>query len=283
MNRDRQRELAAAFGWRHHAERIIVLPNAFDCASARLIARHAPAAIGTSSAALAWAAGYPDGQRMPREEMLAAVERIVEAVDVGVTVDIEAGYGDAPEDAADTAARLLELGAIGLNLEDARHDGPHGGELLDASPAADKIAAVREVARREGVDLVVNARTDVFLAMQDLTDAQRVIEATARGNAYLGAGADCVFVPGATGRDAIEALVTGVRGPVGVYALPGLPNPAELERLGVRRVSVGCGPYQACLALLEDGIRALLGHGSYAVFLTRQLSYPDMQELLGTP
>ena len=139
--------------------------------------------------------------------------------------------------------------------------------------------------REERVELVLNARTDVFLTGSGSAD-DLVAEAIERGNAYLAAGADCVFVPGAVDRDVIKALVGGIRGPISLYALPGLPSPGELERLGVRRVSVGSGPYQACLALVDDATRSLLkqeGGGSYEPFLSHHLPFPAVQELLAAP
>jgi 2-methylisocitrate lyase-like PEP mutase family enzyme len=157
MTPEKQRELARTFRARHYSSPIIALPNAFDAASARLFARHDPAAIGTTSGGIAWSAGYPDGQWFGRQEMLDAVARIVRAVDIGVTADVEAGHGDRPEDAAATTAAVVAAGAIGLNLEDS---GASSG-LLEPDRATAKVAAVRAVAEQEGIDLVVNARTDV--------------------------------------------------------------------------------------------------------------------------
>lgn len=281
MITDQQRELARAFRLRHSDGRIIALPSAFDVASARLVARHDPVAIGTTSGGVAWAAGCPDGEQITRQEMLDAIARIVRAVDVGVSADIEAGYGDQPEDAAATAEGVIDCGAIGLNLEDGGNPhGPHAGALLEPEQAAAKVAAIREVAEGERIELVINARTDVFLLGLGGDERDRVDMAVERGNAYLDAGADCVFVPGATTPSAIKALVEGIRGPLNIYALPGVPNVAELDRLGVTRVSVGGGPYQACLALLEEIAAGLLVEGSYEPFLARQLTFAEVQELL---
>jgi 2-methylisocitrate lyase-like PEP mutase family enzyme len=283
MNRDTQRQLATAFRRRHREGPIIVLPNAFDCASARIIARHSPLAIGTSSGATAWSAGYPDGERMRRHELLAAIGRIVGCVDIGVTADIEGGYGETAEDARAIASLVLDIGAIGVNLEDSQPAGPRAGELLDLEQAAAKVAATREAAEQAEVDLTINARTDVFLGGARQDDIEARSEAVRRGNAYLAAGADCVFVPGAVERALIKALVEGINGPVSLYALPGLPRQDELGQLGVRRVSVGSGFYQACLALTEDAVRELLhGSGDYAPFLDGQLSFTELQELLET-
>jgi 2-methylisocitrate lyase-like PEP mutase family enzyme len=280
MTTEHQRELASAFRARHRDGPIIVLPNAFDAGSARLFARHNPPAIGTTSGGIAWAAGRPDGEHLTREQMLDAVSRIVGAVEIGVSADVEAGYGDAPEDVATTAAGVIDCGAIGLNLEDSGSArGSRAGALLDAAEAALKIAAAREVANRVGVDLVINARTDVFLLGAGKDDRERADMAVERGNAYLAAGADCVFVPGAVTADLIAELVDRIHGPLNVYVLAGLPGVGELGRLGVRRVSIGGGPYQACMALFDEVAAALVGDGSYGPLLARQLSFPEMQEI----
>jgi 2-methylisocitrate lyase-like PEP mutase family enzyme len=270
-----QAELAARFAARHREGPIAVLPNAFDVATARLIARHEPVAIGTTSAAMAAIAGYADGERIDRDGMLAAIARIVVAVDVGVSADIEAGYGDEVDDAAAIATRLIEMGVVGLNIQDTGHpSGQWGGGLLPVERASAKIAAIRAVADRARMPLVINARTDTFLEEGD-----QVANAITRGNAYLAAGADCVFAPGVAEAGDISRLVAGLDGPLNVYAGPATPPVADLEALGVRRVSVGCGPYQACLALVDRATRELLGSGRYDAFTTEQLSIGEMTEL----
>jgi len=278
MNRQRQRDQAAEFRARHRNGDIVVLPNAFDVASARVIARHQPVAIGTTSAGIAWGLGFPDGQRIDRDQMLSAIERIVRSVPMGVTADVEAAYGDTPEDAATTAEAVLEIGAIGLNIEDAQSVASTSAEpLLHVEQAAAKVAAVRSAAERAGIDLVVNARTDPFLTGGVDNPLEAAIE---RGNRYLSTGADCVFVPGVTERDAIAQLVERLNGPLNVYALPGVPDVAELGQLGVARVSVGCGPYQACLGLIDHATRTFLVDGTYEPFLEDYLSVPEVQALV---
>jgi 2-methylisocitrate lyase-like PEP mutase family enzyme len=271
-----QARAAERFAARHREGSIVVLPNAFDVATARLIARQQPDAIGTTSAAIAAGLGYPDGEIVPRDDMLDAIERIGRAVEVGVNADVEAGYGDEASDAGAVAERLLDIGVIGLNLQDTGHPrGPWSNGLLPIERAAEKIAAVRAVADRAGVPLVINARTDTFLLPGD-----PVATAIERGNAYLAAGADCVFAPGITDRDGLAALVEGIDGPINAYAAPGTPEVSELERLGVRRVSVGCGPYQACLALVQWATERLLQDGRYDAFTEEQLTLGEMTGLL---
>ena len=277
IDRSRQQDLAAAFGRKHRDGPMIVLPNAFDVASARVVARHDPVAIGTTSAAIAAGLGYRDGEHAPRDEMLAAVSRIVASVDVGVTADIEAGYGDDEITVVTTIERVLEAGAIGINLQDTGNPkGRWSDGLLPLERAAEKIAVARAAADAAGVSVVINARTDTFLA----PDVDPVDEAIRRGNAYLSAGANCVFAPGIFDRDGIARVVHELAGPLNVYAVRGTPTVDELTRLGVRRVSVGCGPYQACLALVERVTAQLLGEGRYDAFLDEHLPYGEMVDLL---
>jgi 2-methylisocitrate lyase-like PEP mutase family enzyme len=274
---DEQKRHAARFAAAHRDGPIVVLPNAFDVATARVIARRSPVAIGTTSAGIAWSLGYQDGELIARSEMLESAKRIVEAVDIGVTVDVEAGYGDSPEEAAETAVGVIGIGAIGINLEDVGSPaGSFAGRLLPVERAAAKIAAVRAVADDAGIELVINARTDTFREAGD-----QVAHAIERGNAYLEAGAGCVFTPGIVDRESIARLVEALNGPLNVYATPATPSVGELGELGVRRVSVGCGPYQACLALIDRITRQLLEDGVYDEFTFNQLSIGEITALLG--
>ena len=207
----------------HRAPPLLVLPNAWDVTSARVFAALPGCrAIATTSAAVARSLGWEDGEQTPVVEMLRAVERIAAAVDVPVTADLEAGYGDAPR----TAAGALAAGAAGMNLEDSRQ-----GVLLPLDEQRDVIGAVRAAAP----GLVLNARVDVFI--EGTGDVREAIE---RGNAYLAAGADCVY-PIVAPLDVVGELVTGIDGPVNILVPPEDPQLAELERLGVARVTFGSG------------------------------------------
>ena len=227
-----------------HARRPLVLPNAWDAASARIIELAGAPAIATTSAAVAWTFGRPDGQRLTRDEMLGVVRQIVATVAVPVTADVESGYGaGTAEDVAETIRGAIGAGAAGVNLEDSR-----GGDrpLFSVGEQVERLAAARTAVREAGTDLVINARTDVFLAAVG-TPAQCLEQAVRRGNAYLAAGADCVFVPGVIDAATIEALAASIAGPVNILMKPGTPTVAELARLGVVRISLG--PYVAQAAL----------------------------------
>src|SRR2546430_2476315 len=184
-----QRDQAETFRKLHQGPELLVLPNAWDVATARLVEEAGFPAVATTSAGVAWALGYADGERISRDEMLAVVRRIAAAVRVPVTADLEAGYGATPEAAARTARDAIAAGAIGLNLE----DGTNEGRLLDASLHVERIQAVREAGAAAGVAIVVNARTDAF-EIEQWTPAQRLAEAVRRANAYRAARADCPLV-----------------------------------------------------------------------------------------
>ena len=253
----------------------LLLLNAWDAASAVVIARTGARAIATSSAAAANALGYADGQHLTREQMLGAVAAIASAVDLPVTADMEAGYGDDPEAAAATARGVVAAGAVGLNMEDLR-DG--GDELLPIEGFTAKIAAVRAVGEETGIPLVLNARTDAFLG-QIGDPATRIERAVERGRAYLEAGADCIFVPGVVDLDVITALVQGIDGPVSVLAVPGSPALSDLKALGVARISTGSGPYRAALALARRMGEEAYREGSLDSMISAQVAFADAQAL----
>jgi 2-methylisocitrate lyase-like PEP mutase family enzyme len=254
----------------------LVLLNAWDAASAVLIARAGAKAIATTSAGAANALGYPDGQVISRGQMLAMVEPIARAVELPVTADLEAGYGDTAEAAAATAHGLLDAGAVGLNLEDTADAGDD--PLLSIESFTGKIAAIRSVAAERGVPIVLNARTDVFIG--EVGDpATRLERAIERGRAYLSAGADCIFVPAVLEPAVIEALVERIGGPVSVLAGPGSPTLTELADLGVARVSVGSGPYRATLALALKMAEEAYSQGTLRSMTAAQIAFSDTQKM----
>jgi 2-methylisocitrate lyase-like PEP mutase family enzyme len=210
----------------------LVLPNAWDAASAKLVEAAGFPVVATSSSAMADVLGYDDGELAPVEDVVAAVARIGRAVGVPVTVDFERGYGLVP---ADLVERIAAAGAVGVNLEDSD---PATGKLIDAAAQAAFLAAVRTAAAAAGVDLVINARTDSFLRRAGSAEEQ-LADTVERGRRYVAAGADCVYPIGAADIGVIEALVDGIPGPVNIGYAPGLPALADLAALGVARVSFG--------------------------------------------
>lgn len=250
---------AAAFHDLHKGPAVLRLPNAWDAASARIIESAGAKAIATSSAALAWAHGYADGHHLPIEKLVATTEEIVRVVGVPVTVDAEGGYSDDPAGAARNIARLIGAGAVGINLEDGRE--PHEIHLK-------KVAAVRAAAEKAGVDLFINARTDVWL--KQLAPAEQALEeGVRRGKALKAAGASGLFVPMLTDRDALAAVVSEVGLPVNAMARPGLPPADELEHLGVRRLSAATGVAAAAWAAARAATEAFLATGDSDVLAQR--------------
>ncbi len=274
-----QQARAEALRALHHGPSPLILPNAWDVVSARLFEEAGFRAIGTTSAGIAATLGYPDGERVPRDEMLAVVGRIARAVTIPVTADIEAGYGDTSAEAARTARAVIAAGAVGLNLEDGAGDPER--PLADIAAQAAKIRAVREAAAAAGVPLVINARTDVYwLAVGDADG--RFVAAVERLRAYRAAGADCLFVPGVSDGAAIGRLVGAADGPLNVLASSGTPAIADLGRLGVRRVSVGSAPLRATLGLVRRIADELLWQGTYTSMTTDAISYAEVNQLLST-
>jgi 2-methylisocitrate lyase-like PEP mutase family enzyme len=255
-----QKEKAIAFRRMHGGPRILLLPNAWDVISARIFEDAGFPAIATTSAGIAFSLGYPDGQKIQREEMLARIGRIARAVAVPVTADVEAGYGSRPEDAARTAQDVIAAGAVGMNLEDATNDPAH--PLIDLKLAVEKLKAVREVGMKFGVPIVVNARTDVYLLQ--VGPAERCYEeALTRLLAFRDAGADCLFLPGVRDAETVARIVRDVQCPVNILAGPGSPSVPELEKLGVARVSLGSALMRATLGLIRRMADELKASGTY--------------------
>jgi 2-methylisocitrate lyase-like PEP mutase family enzyme len=260
----------------HRCGRILVLPNAWDAASAKVFEKAGFPAIATTSAGIAATMGYADGQRIPRQLMLDTVARIASAVDIPVTADLEAGFATTPEEMRETTERLLETGAVGLNLEDGLREGPL--PMVQTSHHVAKIKVVREVCRVAGVDLVINARTDIYLKCVGET-ANRFSHTVHRGNNYLAAGADCVFIPGVVEAETIGELATQIQGPINVLAVSGTPRIAELQRLGVARVSFGSAPMRAALSLIEKFAQELRDYGTFDSVTTQAMPYAKANAL----
>src|SRR5580704_12140917 len=244
----------------HHTGRALLLPNVWDVASARIIEEAGFPAIATTSAGIAFSLGYPDGQKISRSEMLTQVARIARAVKVPVSADVEAGYGDRPEDAAQTAREVIEAGAVGMNFEDGTDDPQR--PLTDLPLQLERIHAIREAAAKAGVPVVLNARTDVFLSQVGPPET-RYDHTLQRLRAYRDAGADCVFAPGVRDSETIARLVKDLQCPLNILAGPGSPSVGELQRLGVARISLGSAPMRATLGLLRRMSEELKAAGTY--------------------
>jgi 2-methylisocitrate lyase-like PEP mutase family enzyme len=271
-----QKTRAERFRDLHTAPQILVLPNAWDVASAKLFEQAEFQAIGTTSAGIAHSLGYVEPQRISREEMVEMVGRIVKAVSLPVSADMEAGYANTPEGVAETVRAVIAAGAVGINLEDS--PGPDGNPLLDVSPQVERLHAAREAADAAGIPFVINARTDVFLFAIGEPHT-RLEHAIRRANAYREAGADCLFVPGVGNSEAIAALVNQIHGPINILANPGVPSAPELQRLGVARVSMGSGPMRATMALTRRIAKELIETGTYRAFTDDTIPYAEANKM----
>jgi 2-methylisocitrate lyase-like PEP mutase family enzyme len=259
----------------HHGDAPLVLPNIWDPGSAVFVANAGFPAIATASASVAWSLGRPDGEKLTRREMLEAVSRITTRVQLPVTADMESGYGTTPADVAETVTKTLEAGAVGINLEDGISYAT--GTVFELSDAIERIAAARVASDASGVNLVINARTDVYFGKQR-SIAEKFEEAVARANAYLSAGADCAFVIAVRDAAVIAELVREIRGPVNIVAgSPGL-DINTLTRLGVKRISMAGGLARNVFGGLKAALEEVHDNGT-TEFLKNSLGHSDLNRL----
>ncbi len=273
-----QAEKAEQFRKLHHGPQMLVLANAWDVVSARILEECGHPAIATSSAAVAFSRGYPDGQRIPRDEMLDVVARIARAVRVPVTADLEAGYGTTVKDMAETVKAAIDAGAIGMNLEDVTGDDE--SSLVHTALQAEKIRAIHATAKSLGVPFVLNARTDIYLMPigEEATRLERTVE---RLRAYRDAGADCLFAPGVQERETIAKLVKAVAAPLNILMTPQCPSLAELEKMGVARVSAGSAVMRAALRVVRRIGKEMLESRSCETLFAGAIPYADLNGMMG--
>lgn len=278
MNVQEQRERAERFRRMHHERPMLVLPNVWDAASARIIEQVGYRAIATTSSGLAASLGYRDGQQMSRETMIEATGRIARSVALPVTADIEAGYGATLAEKVETARAVIATGAVGFNIEDSLPG--QAGALASVESQVELIAALRALASTLDVPFVINARVDVFLHAVGEPET-RFDHAVERANAYLRAGADCVYPIGRLDHDVIERLVQAIDGPINIMGGPPQPSLTELERLGVARVSLAGGLMRAALGHIAHIARDLRETGDYAALAVDALSGAEFSALFG--
>jgi 2-methylisocitrate lyase-like PEP mutase family enzyme len=258
----------------HHAKDPLVLVNVWDAASACIVAQCGFSAIATSSAAVANALGYADGQHIPWAEMTVAIRRIALAVDVPVTADIESGFATTLQELEWNIEHVIEAGAVGINLEDVLPGQRQGGLYLLADQI-ERIQKVRSLAEKLKIHLVINARTDAYW-QAGVSPEAALASTVERGRAYLQAGADCVFVPGLKDAKHIGAVVTELRAPVNVLAVAGAPSIPELASLGVKRVSTGSGSMRAAMGALRRMAEEVRTSGTYRGMVENAVPYAEM-------
>jgi 2-methylisocitrate lyase-like PEP mutase family enzyme len=263
----------------HDRSRILLLPNAWDAASARIFEDAGFTAVATTSAGVSYTAGYPDGEAIPREDMVAIVRWIARSVAVPVTADIESGFGSSPREVAETVRMIIEAGAVGINLEDTIHGDER--RLYDLPLAVERICAARAAAEAAGVPIVINGRTDVFL-LGIGEKPSRFEHAVRRLNAYREAGADCLYPIGYLDRETIASLLTTVNGPINVIGVAGTPPVAELQQLGVARVSTASGPARIAMTATHKLAADLARNGNFDVFGGDIMTHQRANALMAT-
>jgi 2-methylisocitrate lyase-like PEP mutase family enzyme len=271
-----QKEKADLFLQYHHDKEILVLLNSWDIGSSKLVEACGYKAVATTSMGIAASFGYPDGQVIQLPEMLRVITGITHAVQVPVTVDIEAGYGNDLPEIINSAEQIIATGIVGINIEDSIELRP---ELIDELEFCERISAIRALADSLGFHLVINARTDSFYVSSGSV-REKLAESIRRGNKYREAGADCIFVQPVSDKATIATLVKEIHCPINILANPGIgggipPSVGELQDLGVARLSLGSGVMKATLALMKKIANELSEKGTFNILLDTLTPLPE--------
>ncbi len=261
----------------HHGDRLLVLPNIWDPGGARMLESLGYPAVATASAAVAYSLGYDDGQQITLDAMLDVVGRVAASVNVPVTADMEGGYAQQPKDVAENMRRVLRAGAVGINLEDSSREGE---VLFDVDFQFARIQAVREMAREEGVPLVINARTDVYLPRVSMVESERFDQALLRAKAYLKAGADCFYPIMLGDLKTLKRLHEQIRAPINVFAPTCRATLRELEDAGIARLSLGPGLMRASLTTMRKIAVELQSYGSFDSFTRDMITNDEIRAYL---
>jgi len=272
-----QKEKAKLFLKFHQDKEILVLLNSWDAGSSKLIEACGYKAIATTSMGIAASLGYPDCEIITLSEMINAIIGIVNAVQVPVTVDIEAGYGNNLDEIIESVKKIIATGIVGINIEDSIE---LSAELIDEMEFCERISAIRALSDSLGFHLVINARTDSFYTSSGST-RDKLTESIKRGNKYRESGADCIFVQPVWEKETISTLVKEINAPINILSNPGIgggilpPSVRELQDLGVARLSLGSGLMKATLAIIKKVADELSEKGTYHILLDSLTPLPD--------
>ncbi len=275
-----QIERAKTFRALHDAP-VFVMANAWDVASARIFELAGFQAIGTTSAGISATLGFPDGQYIGVKDTADVVYRLVKHTNVPISADIEAGYSQTTEGVVESAQAVLKAGAIGINIEDSTGDSQH--PLIATDLQQERIRAIADITSAQGVRLFINARTDVFLLSGE--KAIHLLEsAIERANAYIEAGADCIFVPDFENLDksTISTLAAEISAPVNIIAGRKTPSLSELKKMGVTRVSLGPRHMRATFALLKKIATEIMEDGTFSFMTADTLSYSEINDMFSS-
>ena len=270
-----QKEKAEGFRALHHGSPILVLPNAWDVPSARVFEDACFPAVATSSAGMMVSLGYPDGEVVPRDIYVSAVDRIAKVLSVPLSTDIVAGFGKTTKEVLITVKAVLKTGAIGINIEDFAHA---TRKLYPIERQVENVKAIKKLGESVKIPLVINARTDA-LRFGEGDEEERLKEAIRRASAYRDAGADCVYPMGLVDASSISAFVKAVDFPTNVMVRKGLPSVGELERLGVARVSFGPGASYAAMGLLKRVAKEVLEQGTFGTLIDGAITFDELNAL----
>ncbi len=270
-----QGEKAEEFRSLHRGKQMLILPNCWDVPSARVFEDSGFAAIATSSAGMMVSLGYPDGESIDFQEFLSAIRRISKVIALPLSVDIVAGFGPSTDRVLDTVRSVVEAGAVGINLEDLIH---RTNALYPTQSQVEKIRAIRSLANKIGVPVVINARTDALRYAQG-DEKARFDEAVRRAKAYRDSGADCVYPMGMVAKDAISEFVKLLAFPVNVMVRKDLPPVRELEAIGVSRLSFGPSASYAAMGLLKRASKEILERGTYEALTQGAISFDELNAL----
>jgi 2-methylisocitrate lyase-like PEP mutase family enzyme len=271
-----QSEKAEEFRSLHQTKRILILPNAWDVPSARVFEDAGFPAIATSSAALSVSLGYPDGEKIAKNDLFTVLRKIAGILTVPLSADIESGFGASTEQLSDTIRRVIEAGAVGINMEDISDF--ERKTLLPIEKQVERLKTVRRVSDSQGIPLVINARTDAYrFGAGD--EKSKLEETIRREKAYETAGADCLYPMGLTDKETIATFVKAVNKPVNIMARKGAPTISELEKIGVKRLSLGPTPMYASIGLLRRIAQELKQNGTYDTLLTGAITFDELNAL----
>ena len=272
MDKTTQIQKAEKFLALHHEPKLLVLPNIWDPLGARLLEGLGYPAVATASAAVAYSLGYDDGQKIKFDAMLDVIERIASSVAVPMTADIERGYAEHPQEIAENIRQVMHAGAVGINFEDSSFE---GGPLQPIDFQCERIQAIRNMADKEGIPLVINARIDVFMRSADISPSEKIAETISRGKAYLDAGADCLYPIGPGDVETLKRIREETEAPINVYASKLAASMKELAAIGISRLSLGPGLIRASLTTMRNVAQQLLDYGPYDSFSADDIMSSD--------
>lgn len=272
MDKTTQIQKAEKFLALHHEPKLLVLPNIWDPLGARLLEGLGYPAVATASAAVAYSLGYDDGQKIKFDAMLDVIERIASSVAVPMTADLERGYAEHPQEIAENIRQVMHAGAVGINFEDSSFE---GGPLQPIDFQCERIQAIRNMADKEGIPLVINARIDVFMRSADISPSEKIAETISRGKAYLDAGADCLYPIGPGDVETLKRIREETEAPINVYASKLAASMKELAAIGISRLSLGPGLIRASLTTMRNVAQQLLDYGPYDSFSAEDIMTSD--------